>query len=170
MSGAQLGNFIGYNGKVKASICVGGNKKEYILLNSGTKTLWDLLAKAMLGYPIADEIPAYFDIVNGNGTSLLRNRILFRAKVWGDEVGNGVDTVTSTSAKFTATVTESDKLTNKVGSGQQVALRMYGANGKSHLAQINDENNALFNLYNNITVGTDAIFEWILTFSNQKEG
>lgn len=169
MNNAQLQNFIGYQGQVTASMVVRGRKKQYSIFNSGTKNLWNLLAKAIAGYSISGEIPEYFDIVDELGNSYLRSRIPFRAKVWGEDTVEE-DTENSTSVKLTVTVTKSDKRRDHLPNGSNVVLRMYNVMGNA-LAEITDTTDKqLLQLYNNISTGTDAIFEWVLTFSNQQKG
>lgn len=161
----SLGNYVGYSGKVKVSLSCNGSTREVLLTNSGTKTLWNTIAKALAGYNISNEVPKYFDMVDSNGTSLLINKILFRGTVWGEEVDNSTE---STSVRLTATVTSTDKLLSTLSGGRQCNLRMYSASGKNHMAQISDtQDGVLRELYNTINVGTNAIFEWTLTFSNK---
>lgn len=165
MNNAQLENFIGYSGRLTANMVVKGRSKQYCLHNSGTKNLWNMLAKAVAGYTVESETPQYFDIVDANGNSHLRSPILFRGKVWGKDAVK-IEDSNSSSVKLTATVTRSDKRIDTLADGENVRLRMYDLLGNV-LAEIRDDDKKLFDLYNNISSGTDAIFEWVLTFSNQ---
>lgn len=165
-------NNIGYTGSVNVRLST-SNEVFAQLKNSGKKPLWNALAMAMAGYDISNNRPYSLMIGQKNANDgsnyedCLIRRIPFLGTVWGDPVD--VDNE-STSVRFTAIVSKSDKQISRPKSGNILVLRMYsiaGTDDDEFLAEIEDVNNVLKNSYSNIITGVDAIFEWILKFENK---
>ena len=164
----ELGNGIGYSGKVIAKLTNSNNIPVH-LKNSGKKALWDTLAAAITGYDISQDCPyAFMVAVAGTSTDnyerdfRLNRKIQFLGKVWGNIVSTDEY---STSARFTATVTVKDKLSG-IGSGETAVLLMYAKSGKLLAVVEDNDERDIARVHNSMIRGVDAVYEWILTFKN----
>lgn len=166
----SLTDGIGYEGKVRVLLESNGSRKEFIGYNKGQKALWNLLAKAVVGYDVKQEIPRYLDVVNYNFdkpddpeqyNSCLCRKVPFTSIVWGDLIPE-FDNDNRTAVRLTATVTVAEKVSTL--NVDNCALVMYNYNDV--LAVIKDDQKVLAEIMNHITVGVNAVIEWTLLFSN----
>lgn len=166
----KLNNSVGYQGEVAVRL---SNSKDIPihLHNAGFKPLWNALAKAMAGYPIADEVPTYFSVYKRTGSpdtggysyeDCLLKHIQFVGPVWGDAVEKKEE---STSVRFTVTVTKRDRRIT-VDSNSVAVLRMFSRSGEV-LAEVEDNiDKVIAKSHNSMITGVDAIYEWKMTFKN----
>jgi hypothetical protein len=159
---SKLTNHIGYSGELSVKLKSGDNVMLYTMKNAGHKALWDAAAKAFAGYDVTEDIPRYIDVVmsNASQSNLMVAPVPFTGVVYGEVVDTSE---TSTSVLYTATVTAASKLRDTLG--QDCKLLMLNSHGQT-MAII--EHDSLKDVWSSLSPGIDIIFEWKLTFSNNK--
>lgn len=160
---SQITNSIVYSGELTVKLKSGNNLMLYTMKNAGHKPLWDTMAKAFAGYNVTAELPRYIEVVlqNEGLNSATVAPVPFTGVVYGDVVEKSE---TSTSVLYTAIITAADKLRSSDSYGYQ--LHMLNSHGQI-LASIQHE--SLKGVWDAISPGIDAVFEWKLIFSNQGE-
>jgi hypothetical protein len=124
----------------------------------------------MTGQDISSYAPRYFNIVKRKLGEPDENALLRKVKLTGITYDNSVDgdgNVVSWNTNFTAVVTKSDK-SGKIDSSQTAVLQLCNLDSEV-LAEICDMDRKLANIFNNVAVGVDAVYEWKMIFSNKDE-
>lgn len=161
----ELVNSIGYSGTVTARLST-SNSKKHFLHNAGCKALWNLLAMTVTGHDVSNNGPHYFSVAkklsSGKIEECLLADIPFVGRVWGDTVS--IDD-NCTCARFTVTVTKNDRRL-KINESETAILQMFNRRGEL-LAQVFDnEDKAIARTHNSMITGVDAIYEWLMVFTN----
>lgn len=148
-----LNNNFGYRGIVSLKRNFKGRTLQTTIYNEGTSNLFKLLCKALCGYSIAADVPAYFKIVDGNGRNLLNREIGLSSPSYVDE--NGV-----WRARFLINITNRD-----ISQSIENARKMIICNSRGdELAYIN-VNGEEFIADNNQTL----IIQWDMLFENAEK-
>lgn len=164
MKQGMLNTDVAYAGQVQMYVETNGGRIEVCEHNSGTKVLWNTLARAILGQDVKGSVPKYIDIVYPDtGTSLLFRRLPFSNVVMGDLAEkNKQKSDTHTSVRLSAVLMNEYKTqSSAIGTLQ---LRMLNNNNEV-LAKI-DSPSALSDIYTSVVPGVNAVIEWTMTFSD----
>ena len=159
---AQLNNTISYQGCVQVTLNTKGHKRPLLLLNSGTKHLFDTITRALAGYSINGATPRYIDVQYKQTpemyASALTSLIPFVGIVYGEAAEAGEN---DGRLLLNATITNDDKQPVAIVNSPRLVILDAS---KRVLAQIEGEQ--IKTLWDAITASTDAIVEWKLIFSN----
>ena len=172
-----IGNSFTYNGKVSFKLKRNGREYSLYTHNEGTKYLWDTVTKALAGQNVSDRVPRYIDfeyvlkeIVDTKEKevphSLITEPIPFTGIVWG-EMAQEVTSEHNGTLMLTAVITANDKLSVDTSNPSitRLQLTMKSKEGRT-LATVSDD--SLYDLYNSLTEGTDAVIEWRMIFKNEE--
>lgn len=160
-------NSISYRGEVTARLSVDSDPVIKTLKNAGLPELWKVLAMTMAGVNVSTKIPKYFNIVDRSGNTdrnKLYRKIVLSGIVYDSDKSDTDNSIISWNTTFKAVVTKSDRsstISNKA------VIQLCDSEGFA-LAEIEDSDGQLATIVNDICDGVDAIFEWKMTFSNQR--
>ena len=171
-----LSNSFTYEGVVNIKLKRNGKVYALNIHNTGTKLLVETIAKALSGTNVTENIPKYLTFICGEKnletgeyitvSKLLRNKIPFVGKVYGDVAKTDKMNENSSCLLLSATISAAD--VNPVNISNNKQLRMLDSNDNI-LATIDNKNELLNTLYDSLKDGTDAIIEWRMIFSNKVE-
>lgn len=179
--------YIGYKGNVVAY--VNNKEKQYKveISNNGTDYLTDTLAMAMSGNSIQRRLPAFIDLKyktdSSEGySSLLKSKIDISGRIF-----NAAQTINDvfkpSCVSLRAIITPNDKygagndILSSTGNDLQMRLELYSLPPKYSVFDDEDymlayvcckeekkQDNALYQIYNAINHGTEAIIQWDMNF------
>lgn len=185
-------SYVGYKGEVIAYIKRKGKQYEIPIHNSGTPYLTDTIALALSGNNVQQRLPAFIDIKYKTNdaqsfATVLRNKVDISARTFNAATYNVEQEYIPSSISIRAIITPADKdgtIQINNSDNTQMRLEMYplpltDRNAKEEeylLASVicEGENNPLYQIYNAINEGTEAIIEWNMQFiiieEQNKEG
>lgn len=160
---SQAKNNFAYDSDITISFKTKGRNVVRKLKNSGTQHLFDVICQALAGYDISRSVPYALDVKN-EGSSVLRRTVPLTGIVWGNVASETVEPNTG-YLKLTATLINSDKTAiNELFNGSLDIIDK----DKNVLCTISGDTykDVVAEMWESITVNTDAIIEWILIFRN----
>ena len=164
MKQGTLSTEVRYSGEVHMYVEANGGRIEVCEHNSGTKALWNAIARAILGQDIRSSVPKYIDIVfPGTGTSLLFRRLPFSNAVMGDLAEkNKTTSDTRTSVRLSAVLMNE----YKTQSSAMGTLQLRMLNSNNEVLAVIESPSALSDIYTSVVPGVDAVIEWTMSFSD----
>lgn len=167
----EIINSIGYSGEVTVKLTT-STPSTFRIHNLGHKALWNMLAMSVAGYNVSNRTPKYFTIASRTGTGTetdpykyqdcLYTQLPFLGTVWGDAVEINKN---STSAKFTVTVTFTNRRLN-IRDNEVAVLQMFNNQGELLAEVVDSDDKIIAKTHNSMITGVNAIYEWKMTFKN----
>lgn len=151
-----------YSGAVAVKLRHKGKEFPFMFFNHGTKYMLDALSKIMAGYTDVDIAPRYFDFQHkGSGDSYiscLSSPLKLVGAIYGEAAGATSDTG---AVLFNVLLNHLDKSSAVTLNSPRIALL---ADNGQPVATIDDAK--LQDVWKSIVPGTEALFEWKMTFMN----
>lgn len=157
MSNESSNSILNYIGEVSMVFERNGRPYEVVRHNAGLPKMFNIIARALTGKNVAEEIPAFLDLRYLNGSTYvtcLRSPVVLTGCYYENDITNGWVT------KVTGTITF-DNLDSPIVDNTY-KLYLMSKTGRFDLATLEVDYDDLKNL----TAGTQALITWTLRFQN----